>query len=112
MPEDQLDIIQGTLDMLILRALSQGPKHGWDVLCWIREVSDGVLLPEEGAIYPSLYRMADRGLLESGWGVTENNRRAKFYQLTRRGRAELATRSRDWDRYVAVVTRIMAAPVS
>lgn len=102
-----MDIIQGTLDMLVLQALRSGPKHGWDVLNWLNDVSGRRLSAEEGAIYPALYRMEERGLVESTWGVSENNRRAKFYALTARGRTELTARSATWNQYVDVVRDIL-----
>jgi transcriptional regulator len=109
-PAGGMEIIQGTLDMLILKALIFGPRHGWDVLCWLRDQAGGELALEEGAIYPALYRLEKRGLIESQWGLSENNRRAKFYQLTDRGRNELTSRGAEWARYVQVVDQIMAAP--
>ncbi len=108
MPDDPMELVQGTLDMLIMKTLIRGPKHGWDVLCWLREISDGELAIEEGAIYPALYRMEDRGFIKADWGISENNRRAKYYQLTARGRNELTARSDTWGRYVRVLARILA----
>ena len=107
---ERMEIIQGTLDMLILKALVYGPRHGWDVLCWLRGQAENELSLEEGAIYPALYRLERRGLVESQWGLSENNRRAKYYQLTDRGRNELASRGEAWARYVRVVDRILTAP--
>ena len=109
MPDKNVDVVQGTLDMLILNALRPGPMHGWDVLCWLRDISDGALSLEEGAIYPAFYRMEKRGFVESAWGITGNNRRARYYQLTRRGRKELRLRQETWSRYVRLVEHIMAA---
>jgi len=109
MRNERMDIIQGTLDMLIMKALVWGPRHGWDVLCWLREQAGGELAPEEGAIYPALYRLERRKLVESQWGISENNRRAKYYQLTEQGRKELAVRGAEWARYVGVVERILEA---
>ena len=106
-----MEIIQGTLDMLILKTLMYGPRHGWDVLCWLRDQASGELALEEGAIYPALYRLEKRGLIESQWGLSENNRRAKYYQLTDRGRSEQANRGEEWSRYVRVVDRILTAPM-
>ena len=109
MNDKQMDIIQGTLDMLILKALLWGPKHGWDVLCWLRQKSSEELNIEEGALYPALHRMEERGWIEADWGLSENNRRAKFYQLTSVGREELNERASTWGRYVHVVDRILQA---
>jgi len=108
MPDDPMELVQGTLDMLIMKALIWGPKHGWDVLCWLREISGGELAIEEGAIYPALYRMEDRGFIKADWGISENNRRAKYYRLTAKGRNELTARSDTWGRYVRVLARILA----
>ena len=83
----QTDLLQGTLDLLVLRCLSAGPDHGYGIANRIHLLSDEVLRIEEGSLYPSLYRMEEQGLLESEWGVTDNNRTAKFYRLTRKGRA-------------------------
>ena len=77
-----LDLLQGNLDLLVLRTLTQGPMHGYTVARWIKERSDNVLLVEEGALYPALHRLERKGFVESEWGVSENNRKAKFYQLT------------------------------
>ena len=108
MPDDPMELVQGTLDMLIMKALIWGPKHGWDVLCWLREISGGELAIEEGAIYPALYRMEDRGFITADWGISENTRRAKYYRLTAKGRNELTARSDTWGRYVRVLARILA----
>ena len=109
MQTEQMDIIQGTLDMLILKALIWGPKHGWDILLWLRHKSNGELAIEEGAIYPALHRMEDRDLIEAEWGITENNRRAKYYQLTDQGRLELNERTATWARYIRVLEQILEA---
>jgi transcriptional regulator len=103
-----MEIMQGTLDMLIMKSLVWGPRHGWDVLCWLRDQAGGELAPEEGAIYPALYRLEKRKLVKSHWGLSENNRRAKYYKLTEQGVKELAARGSEWARYVGVVERIMA----
>jgi transcriptional regulator len=83
----QIDLIQGTLDLLVLKSLSGGPNHGYGIAMRIHLLSDDVLRVEEGSLYPALYRMEEQGLIESEWGHTENNRRAKFYKLTRKGRS-------------------------
>ena len=108
MKQDPMELVQGTLDMLILKALIWGPKHGWDILCWLRDTAEGEIAIEEGAIYPALYRIEDRGYIKARWGVSENNRRAKYYELTTRGREELLTRAATWGRYVRVLARILA----
>src|SRR5438094_821210 len=86
----QIDLLQGTLDLLILQTLSRGPNHGYSIAQRIRELSDDVLRIEEGSLYPALYRLEQHGLIDSDWRVTENHRKAKFYELTRTGRAFLA----------------------
>ena len=102
-----LDLLQGTLDLLILKTLSWGPMHGYSVARIIRERSDGAFLIEEGALYPALHRLQRQGWIESEWGLSENNRKAKFYQLTPRGRAQLRAQTARWTRYSVAVTRIL-----
>ncbi len=104
-----LDLLQGTLDLLILKTLLWGPMHGYAVARWIRETSDEDLQIEEGALYTALHRMEQRGWLESEWGVSENNRRAKFYQITATGRRQLRAKSAVWERYARAVSKILAA---
>src|SRR5258708_29654605 len=94
--EKQGDLVQGTLDMLVLKALARGTKHGYAVAEWIHESSNDVLHVEEGALYPALHRLELRGLLSAEWGSSENNRRAKFYSLTAAGRKKLAEGAGDW----------------
>lgn len=109
MGDDAPDLLQGTLDVLILKTLTWGPRHGYAVARWILDTSDDVLRVDEGALYPALHRLERRGLIESEWGLSENNRRAKYYQLTPAGRRELGARSTAWDRYAAAVSRVLAA---
>src|SRR6201991_4571933 len=97
------DLLQGTLEMLILKALTRGPLHGYGVAEWIHQTSQQVLRIEEGALYPALHRLQLRGLLSAKWGSSENNRRAKFYQLTAEGRKRLETESERWARLSAAV---------
>jgi transcriptional regulator len=104
-----LDLFQGTLDLLVLKALSWEPAHGYAVATWIRERSDNAFLVEEGALYPALHRLERRGAIESEWGLSENNRRAKYYRLTARGRTLLRAEASHWDRYVGAVGRILRA---
>ena len=101
------DLLQGTLDMLVLKALDGGPRHGYDVARWIGQASDAALLVEEGSLYPALYRMERRGWIRSEWGVSENNRRARFYQLTRLGRKQLAAEHESWSRMAHAIERVM-----
>ncbi len=103
------ELIQGTLDMLILQALARGPRHGYGVAEWIHQTSQQVLKVEEGALYPALHRLQLRGMLSAKWGASENNRRAKFYQLTSRGKKRLSEESRRWARVSAAVAFVMQA---
>jgi transcriptional regulator len=109
MPGTPLELLQGTLDVLILKSLSWGPRHGYAVADHIRERSGEALRIEEGALYPALHRLEKRGLLEAEWGVSENNRRAKFYTLTPRGRAQLRSETQQWVAYAAAVSRVLQA---
>lgn len=106
---DAGDLIPGTLEMLILKALLRGPQHGYAVAEWIQNTSQQVLKVEEGALYPALHRMELRGLLKSKWGASENNRRAKFYELTAEGHKELHAESRRWARLSSAVAFVMQA---
>ena len=103
------DLIQGTLEMLILRALQRGAMHGYGVAEWIHQTSQQVLRVEEGALYPALHRLELRGILSATWGVSDNNRRAKFYQLTVEGKKRLNAESQRWARLSAAVAFVMQA---
>jgi PadR family transcriptional regulator PadR len=103
-----IDLLQGTLDVLILKTLSWGPRHGYDVARWLLTASQDVLRVEEGALYPALHRLEHRGWVESEWGLSDNNRRAKYYQLTAQGRQQLRAKARTWAQYAAAVTRVLA----
>ena len=105
----QTELLQGTLDMLILKALALGPQHGFGVGRWIERVTDGKLLVEEGALYPSLHRMHRRGWIDATWGQSESNRRAKFYTLTPEGRAALEQRMTNWQDASAAVAQVLEA---
>ena len=107
-----VDLLQGTLEFLILKTLSWGPLHGFAIGRWIRQRTDDALEIEEGALYPALHRMERRGWIEADWGVTENNRRAKYYEITRLGREQLKREESSWTRYVAAVSKIMAPPLA
>ena len=98
MATTRAELLQGTLDLLILKTLSEGPLHGYDIARWIRERSSDVLVVEEGSLYPALYRMEEKGWIAAEWGKSDNNRRAKFYGLTRPGRKQLAEETRVWER--------------
>jgi transcriptional regulator len=102
-------LVRGTLDVLILKALSWGPRHGYAVAEWIRVVTDDQLLVEEGPLYTALHRLERRGLLSAEWGYSENNRKARFYQLSRAGRNQLRSEVSGWERYVRAITKALAA---
>jgi transcriptional regulator len=104
-----IDLLQGTLDLLILKTLSSGPMHGYRIASRIRDLSEEVLRIEEGSLYPALYRMEQKGLIESEWGLTDNNRQAKFYKLTRKGRREMDEESESWKRLSTAVSRVLKA---
>ena len=105
---EDLELLQGTLDVLILKTLSWGPRHGYAVARWIHEVSDDLLRVEEGALYPALHRLEKRGWIEAEWGLSENNRKAKYYQLTTLGHRQLCARATTWARYSAAVSKVLA----
>lgn len=103
------DLYTGTLDTLILKAVSWGPRHGYAIGRWIRESTDGVLEINEGALYPALHRLERKGMLKEQWGVTDTNRKAKFYTLTPVGRSALKAEVARWTRYARVVTEALNA---
>ena len=100
-------LLRGTLDVLILKALTWGPRHGYAVADWIKTITDGDLLVEEGPLYTALHRLEKNGWLEAEWGYSENNRRAKYYGLTARGRRQLAEEQRNWERVAEGVSRVL-----
>ena len=104
---EKLDIPQGTLDLMILTILSREPMHGYTIANSIQRVSGNVLRVEEGALYPALHRLEVRGFLRSEWGVSENNRRAKYYTLTAQGRRELERETASWSRVAGAIARVM-----
>ena len=106
-----LGLLQGTLDVMVLKALSWGPMHGFAVAKWIRSTTDDVLQIDDGALYPALHRMEHRGLIDADWDLTENNRRAKYYRLTAKGRQQLRARTSSWDRYASAVSKVIHATV-
>ena len=106
---DQADLLPGTLDLLILKAVSLGRLHGYGVLLRIEQISGGALAIQQGALYPALYRLEHRGLIDSEWGSSENNRRAKFYRLTAAGRRSLGEEEASWNRLVAAMTAVLTA---
>src|SRR5260370_39208336 len=105
----QIDLLQGTLDLLILKSLGTGPNHGYGIAMRIHQLSDDVLKVEEGALYPALYRMEEQGLIEPEWRITENNRKDKFYRLTRKGRTAPEAEAESWQRLSKAVTRGLRA---
>jgi PadR family transcriptional regulator, regulatory protein PadR len=109
MARDELQLMQGTLDVLVLKTLSWGPRHGYNIARWIRDATDAELQVEDRALYVALHRMEERKWLESAWGVTENNRNAKYYRLTREGRAALNAKTERWSRYAAAVFKVLEA---
>ena len=102
-------ILPGTLDLLILKAVSLGPLHGYGVLLRIGQISNGALLIEQGALYPALFRLVRQGLLKATWGTSENNRRAKYYELTAAGRERLREEIEDWNRLAAAIAAALKA---
>jgi transcriptional regulator len=109
MTNRQLDLLQGTLDLLILKTLALGPHHGWGVSQRIQQMSKDVLQVNQGSLYPALHRLEHRGWIAAEWGVSENNRRAKFYRLTKKGAAELAREQAEWRRFTDAVGLILEA---
>jgi transcriptional regulator len=108
MDTTKLEFLRGTLDVLILKALMWGPLHGYAVTDLIRRQSDDALLLEEGTLYPALWRLESKGLLEAEWGVSENNRRAKYYRLTAEGRRQLRHEVKTWEAYAAAVAKVLS----
>ena len=109
MGDDTLDLLRGTLDLLVLKALDGGARHGYAVSEWIQGVTEGTLLVEEGTLYPALHRLARRGWVEAEWGLSDNNRRAKYYRLTAQGRRHLSSEAARWRRYSSAVAKALAA---
>jgi transcriptional regulator len=109
MASSKLDLFRGTLDVLILKALVWGPIHGYAITSFIRRQSNDALLVEEGTLYPALWRLEEKDLVEAEWGISENNRKAKFYRLTAAGRKRLHQESRNWEAYAAAVGKVLGA---
>ena len=112
MDPNNLGLVNGTLDLLVLRTLAWGPRHGFAIARWIKEISDDTILVEDRALYLALHRLEERRLVESAWGLTENNRRARYYQVTRAGRKQLQVREEHWTRYVEAVFKILRSTES
>ena len=109
MPEP-MPLVKGTLDVLVLKALSWGPMHGFEITTWLEDRSGGRLDVDDRALYQALQRLEERGLVEADWGITENNRRARYYRLTREGRAWLRAETSTWLSYSGAVTSVLTAP--
>ena len=107
MGKDKMDLLQGTLDLLILKALKLGPMHGFGISVLIRQMSEDVLRVEQGSLYPALYRLERQGWIESEWGVSENNRKAKFYKLTPTGRKQLVEETSNWEKLSRAINLIV-----
>jgi transcriptional regulator len=108
MSQDRSEILQGTLDLMILQSLqSLGPLHGWGIARRIEQVSEGSLFLNQGTIYPALIRLEQHGWIKSEWGVSENNRKAKFFEITKSGRRQLAKETDDWSRMVGIISRLL-----
>ena len=110
MAKSSLALLHGTVDLLILQALRQGPSHGYTLSRWIRDRTEGVLATEDAALYQALHRLESRGLIASEWGLSENNRRAKYYSLTATGRRQLRSEVSMWRRYADAMLKVISEP--
>ena len=104
---DQTDVLQGTLDLLIMRTIALEPMHGWAIAQRIQQISDELLRVQQGSLYPALHRLEHQGWITAEWGASDNNRRARFYSITRAGRRQLATETALWERTVSMVNRLL-----
>ena len=109
MTRPNVELLQGTLDVLVLKTLSWGPMHGYGIARWLQQITHDVLQVEEGSLYPALYRMENRGLVKSEWGITENKRRAKYYRLTAAGRRQLTDQAATWGIFANAVGLVLGA---
>lgn len=109
MTKSNVDLLQGTLDMLILKTLQTGAMHGWGISQRIQQMSSDVLQVNQGSLYPALTRLEEQGLIDAEWGVSENNRRARFYKLTRQGRKQLEVETSQWESFAAAIRRVVEA---
>lgn len=107
MGANKRDHLQGALDLLVLKTLEQGPKHGWGITLHIEQVSGAMLRVEEGSLYPALHRMEHEGWIAASWGLSENNRRARFYRLTPQGRKQLAAEHQQWEKITGAVAMVL-----
>jgi PadR family transcriptional regulator PadR len=108
-PANRSDLLQGTLDLLILKTLALGPQHGWGISQRILQISEDVLRINQGSLYPALHRLEEQGWIASEWGVSDNNREAKFYRLTRTGQRQLQRETEQWSRMSAAVGKVLRA---
>ena len=109
MRDSSLDLLQGTLDLLILKTLSWGPAHGFAIVRWVQQLTGDQLTISEGSMYPALHRLDERGWVESEWRVSELGRRARFYRLTPKGRAQLRAETATWERFVSAMAKVLRA---
>ena len=109
MSRESVELLQGTLDLLILKTLSWGSAHGYGIARWIQQVTGDVLRIEEGSLYPALHRLEKRGWIRADWGLSENNRRAKYYELTARGRQQLRAEASTWSVFAEAVSRVLTS---
>jgi PadR family transcriptional regulator PadR len=107
MPDPSVDFLKGTLDLMVLKTLSWSPSHGYGIARWIEHCTDDVLQVEEGSLYPALYKLEERGLIVADWGISEHNRRAKFYRLTAAGKKQLAASHSNWSRFADAVSKVL-----
>ena len=107
MAKQKTDLLQGTLDLLVLKILALGPTHGWDITQRIQQISEDILKVNQGSLYPALHRLEAQGWITSEWGSSENNRRAKYYRLTRTGRKQLADEKETWAKFSRAIERIL-----
>jgi PadR family transcriptional regulator, regulatory protein PadR len=107
MPAQRIDLPQGTLDLLILRTLALGPQHGWAVSERVQQISSDVLRIQQGSLYPALHRLERRGWIKARWGVSDNNRRAKYYELTKSGRVQLEAETKAWEKLTAAMAQVL-----
>ena len=110
MTPNPLSLLQGTVSLLVLRALQAGPAHGYAISRWVRERTEGAFTMEDAALYQALHRLEEKGLIEAKWGVSENNRRAKYYALTAAGRRQLRSEVSTWKQYTAALLKVLDEP--
>ena len=110
MSDSELNVLRSSVDLVILKALSWGPRHGYAVAEWIEQATNATILLEEGTLYPALHRLERKGWVDAEWGVSDNNRRAKFYDLTRSGRAQLRREAPTWLRHAEAIAAALRAP--